>query len=328
MSFVHLSESERVCIFHQRQHGLSRAETARRLRRHRCTIGRELRRFRRHVAWPIYRQYFPDAAHALARQRRGRPRGFRWTKNRPLLAYVLRGLRQEWSPQQIAGRLAIDFRDRGHMRVSHQSIYSYINADRKAGGSLWKRLRQSSKSRRKAYGSGPRRCRIPDRVGIERRPPVVDSRRQGGHWEADTVLSRNGRLATCVERKSRYVLIARLPDGTACQFNAAAVRLFRKIPRGQRKTLTTDNGSEFIEHRKLSSRLGFKTFFADPYASWQRGSNENANGLIRQYIPKGADLSRVSHQRVARIAAKLNNRPRKCLGYKTPAEVIAPVLRL
>jgi IS30 family transposase len=287
-----------------------------------------LERFRRHPNWPYYQQYFPDSADLLARERRARARGFRWTRHRPLLAYVLRKLREEWSPQQIAGRISNDFPDEQKMRVSHQSIYQYLRVDRQAGGTLWQRLRQSHKLRRKPYGTGPRRCRIPDRVGIEQRPKQVESRKQIGHWEADTMLGNKGRLATCVERKSRYLLIARLPGGKALEFNAAAIRCFKKIPAGWRKTITTDNGSEFVEHKELGSRLGFKTFFANPYSSWERGTNENSNGLIRQYFPKQADLSQVSYQRVAKIAAKLNNRPRKCLGYRTPAEVLGPVLRL
>jgi len=324
----HLTEEERVCIFHQQMSDWTKAETGRRLNRHRATIGRELKRFRRHPSWPCYRQYFPDSAQELARTRRGQPRGPRWTRHRPLLAYVLRGLRKQWSPEQITGRLALDFPGDKKMRVSHQSIYRHIRADRKAGGTLWQHLRQSHKLRRKPYGSGPRRCRIPDRVGIERRPKDAESRRRPGHWEADTMLGSKGRLATCVERKSRYVLIARLPDGSACEFNAAAIRHFRKIPARCRKTITTDNGSEFVEHNKLSARLGFKTFFANPYSSWERGTNENTNGLIRQYCPKRSDFSQLTPQRVARIAQTLNNRPRKCLGYRTPAEVLGPVLRL
>ena len=328
MSYTHLTEQERVCIFHQQAFGFSKAEIARRLNRHRATIGRELKRFKNHPSWPYYRQYLPDGADRLARERRSRPRGIRWTAHRPLLAYVLRKLRQEWSPEQISGRIRDDFPVDRKMRVSHQGIYQYIKADRQAGGSLWKRLRQSNKLRRKPYGTGPQRCRIPDRVGIEQRPKQVEARRHKGHWEADTMLGTKGRLATCVERKSRYVLIARLPDGKAIEFNAAAIRCFRKIPSRWRKTITTDNGSEFIEHKQLRATLGFKTFFANPYSSWERGTNENTNGLIRQYFPKGTDLSQISYQRVAKIAAKLNNRPRKCLGYRTPAEVLGPVLRL
>lgn len=328
MSYTHLTEQERVCIFHQQGISLSNAEIGRRLKRHRATIAREMKRFRRHPSWPYYRHYFPDGADRLARERRARPRGCRWSRHRPLLAYVLRKLREEWSPEEIAGRLIKDFPEDKQMRVSHQSIYQYIKVDRQAGGSLWKRRRQSHKLRRKAYGTGPRRCRIPDRVGIEQRPKAAESRKQIGHWEADTMLGRKGRLATCVERKSRYVLIGRLPNGKAVEFNAAAIRCFKRIPLRWRKTITTDNGSEFIEHKNLGARLGFKTFFANPYSSWERGTNENTNGLIRQYLPRNVDLSKLSYQRVARIAAKLNNRPRKCLGYRTPAEVLGPVLRL
>jgi IS30 family transposase len=131
-----------------------------------------------------------------------------------------------------------------------------------------------------------------------------------------------------VDRSSRYVLIGRMPDGTAVQFNAASMRCFRKMPVEYRRTLTADNGSEFVEHQALGARLGFRTFFADPYSSWQRGTNENTNGLIRQYVPKRSDFSSLSHQRVARIERSLNNRPRKCLGYRTPAEVLGLALRL
>jgi IS30 family transposase len=324
----HLTEEERGCIFYQQMSGWSNARIARQLHRHRGTIGRELKRFRRHPSWPYYRQYFPDSAQALALQHRHKPRGPRWTRHRPLLAYVLRGLRRQWSPQQIAGRLPVDFPDDPKMRVSHQTLYTCIQADRQAGGVLWKHLRQSCKRRRKTYGSGPRRGRIPDRVGIEQRPKEADARRRVGHWEADTVVGRCGRLATCVERKSRYVLIARLPDGTACQFNAAVIRHFRKIPRRLRKTLTADNGSEFVEHGRLGKRLGFRTFFAHPYRSWERGTNENTNGLLRQYCPKRSDFAQLTPQRVARIEYALNNRPRKCLAYRTPAEVLGPALRL
>jgi IS30 family transposase len=196
MSYTHLTQQERLCIFHQQSICFSNAEIGRRLNRHRATIGRELKRFQRHPSWPYYRQYFPDGADRLARERRARPRGFRWTGHRPLLAYVLRKLRQEWSPQQIAGRIGKDFPDDRKMRLSHPSIYRYIQADRQAGGSLWKRLRQSHKFRRKSYGTGRRRCRIPDRVGIEQRPPQVQSRRHIVHMEAHTMLGRKGRLAT------------------------------------------------------------------------------------------------------------------------------------
>jgi IS30 family transposase len=327
MSYTHLTPQDRYRIYHQKMADFSDAEVGRRIGRHRASVGREGKRFKDHPNWPYCRHYFPDRAQELAVARRRKPRGTYWIRHRPLLAYVLNGLRKGWSPEQIAGRLAADFPQEKKMRVSHTSIYAYVKADRAAGGALWKRLRQSGKLRRKAYGSAPRRSRIPDRVSISRRPASVQSRRTPGHWEADTMLGTRGRLATFVERKSRYVLIARLPDGTAAAFNQGAVRVFRKMPAKVRKTITMDNGSEFVEHGALARRLGFKTYFADPYSSWQRGSNENTNGLIREYFPKRHDFSATSHQRVARIAEELNNRPRKCLAYRTPAEVLGPALR-
>jgi len=327
MSYTHLTEQERVCIFHC-QGRVPDAELARRLKRHRATLRRERKRFRRNPIYPCYHYYLPDHAHRFAQQQRRRKRGFRWTQHRPLLEYVKQKLQQKWSPQQIAGRLPLDYPDDRQMRVSHASIYRWIRADQKQDGEWATHLRQSHKKRRKPYGSGPRRSRIPGRVSIHDRPETANQRKQIGHWESDTVLGRNGRLATHVDRTSRYVLIGRMPDGTAVQFNAATIRCFRKMPARYRKTLTGDNGSEFVEHQALGSRLGFETFFADPYSSWQRGTNENTNGLIRQYLPKGSDFSAVTYQRVARIEQSLNNRPRKCLGYRTPAEVLGRVLRL
>jgi IS30 family transposase len=328
MPYTHLTPEDRYRVFHQKMADLSNAEVARRIGRHRSTIGRELERFKAHPSWPYCQAYFPEGAGSLAAARRGKPRGAYWIRHRPLLAYVLRGLRREWSPEQIAGRLVLDHPDDKRMRVSHTSIYAYIKADRTDGGHLWKRLRQGYKPRRKRYGSGPRPSRIPNRVPIAQRPASVETRKSPGHWEADTMVGVRGRLATFVERKSRYLLIARLPDGTAAALNMGAMRLFKRLPRHCRKTVTADNGSEFVEHGPLAARLGFKTYFADPYSSWQRGSNENTNGLLRQYFPKKHDFSTTTHQRVARIAQKLNNRPRKCLAYRTPAEILQPLLRL
>jgi IS30 family transposase len=327
MSYTHLTERERVSIFHC-QGIVYHAELARRLNRHRATIRRELRRFRGSPIFPYHHCYLPDHADRFARQKRRRKRGFRWMNRGPLVEYVQQKLREQWSPEQIAGRLALEHPRDPRMRVSHTSIYRWLRADRAGGGPWWEQLRQSRKKWRRPYGSGPRRSRIPARVSIRERPKEAEGRAPLGHWESDTVLGRGGRLATHVDRRSRYVLIGRMPDGTAVQFNAASIRCFRKMPAEYRKTLTADNGSEFVEHQVLGRRLGFRTYFADPYSSWQRGTNENTNGLIRQYLPKGSDFSRLTHRRVARIERELNNRPRKCLGYRTPAEVLGLPLRL
>jgi IS30 family transposase len=328
MPYAHLSEHERVCIFHQRNADFSFAQCGRRLGRHRGTVAREVRRFRKAPIWPYFQIYLPDHAHRLARTTRSGKRGFRWTGHGPLLAYVKEKLAAKWSPEQIAGRLPLDHPGDAAMRVSHTSVYRWVKADRQAGGDHWKHLRQSHRRRRKAYGSGPRRGRIPGRVGIAERPAQAERRRQVGHWESDTVLGKRGRLATHVDRTSRYLLLARMDGGTAGQFNAASIRRFKTIPACGRRTLTADNGSEFTGHQHLGKRLGLKTFFADPYSSWQRGTNENTNGLLRQYLPKGCDMAAVSHRRVAIIERAMNNRPRKCLAYRTPAEVMSRALRL
>ena len=327
MSYIHLTERERVSIFHC-QGIVYHAELARRLKRHRATIRRELKRFRASPIFPHCHCYLPDHADRLARQKRRRKRGFRWRNHRPLVQYVQRKLREQWSPEQIAGRLPSEHPEDPRMRVSHTSIYRWLRADRASGGRWWRHLRQSRRKWRRPYGSGPRRSRIPARVSIRERPPEAEGRQEAGHWESDTVLGRGGRLATHVDRASRYVLIGRMADGRAAEFNAASIRRFRKMPAKYRRTLTADNGSEFVEHQALGRRLGFKTYFADPYSSWQRGTNENTNGLLRQYLPKGSDFSRRTPQRVARIERELNNRPRKCLGYRTPAEVLGLPLRL
>ena len=209
MSYTHLSEHDRVCIFYNHDMGPSHAEVARRIGRHRATVGRELKRFRKAPIWPYYHHYLPDHAQRLAQERRRRPRGVRWTRHRSLLAHVKQKLLEQWSPEQIAGRLRLDFPDDTEMRLSHSSIYRWLRADRDAGGDWWKHLRQSQKKRRKRYGSGPRKSRIPDRVNIDQRPPQANDRSEPGHWEADTVLGKNGRLATHVEREKGPGFVAR-----------------------------------------------------------------------------------------------------------------------
>lgn len=327
MSYTHLTERERISIFHCQDLVLP-AELGRRLGRHPATLARELKRYRKAPTWSYHRAYLPDHAHRFAQDKQARKRGIRWIKYAPLRRYVKKKLAAKWSPEQIAGRLRDDYAEDPKMQVSHTSIYRWLRAERQEGGEQWKHLRQSEKKRRKRYGSGPRRSRIPDRVSIQERPPEANDRTQIGHWESDTILGKKGRVATHVDRMSRYVLIGRMPDGRAIEFNAASIRCFRRMPAKFRKTLTADNGSEFVEHKALGSRLGFKTFFANPHRSWERGTNENTNGLIREYLPKGSDFSNLSYQRIARIEKALNNRPRKCLGYRTPSEVLHSALRL
>ena len=220
----------------------------------------------------------------------------------------------------------ISRRREAKMRISHQCIYEWVRHDRDSGGLCYKDLRQSSRKRRKRYGSSLKTGQIKDRVGIEHRPPEVDLKQRIGDWEGDTIVGthlRGPKLATLVERKTRYVKIALIKDARAKSFNHGTRRVMARIAPAARLTLTTDNGKEFALFKELETSLGLKVYFAHPYTSWERGLNENTNGLIRQYFPKKTDFSKVSHQAVAEVERKLNNRPRKCLGYRTPEEVLA-----
>jgi IS30 family transposase len=225
-------------------------------------------------------------------------------------------LMDEWSPQQISGFMA----NANGVYVSYQWIYALIGDDKKHGGELWRRLRLPRQQRyqrqlAKHAGLG----KIPHREGIEQRPAEVEERRHIDHWEGDTVLKghKESGLVTLVERRSGYLLAARLPKITSTGTAKAMTRLLEPR-RGAVQTITLDNGSEFAEHRQVAKAVSAKTV---PYRSCQRGTNENTNGLIHQYFPKGADFRKVSDSALRRVVAKLNNRSRKRLGYRTPAQV-------
>ncbi len=321
MSYAHLTEHERYLIDPMEKAGLSLREIGRRLGRSGGTISRELKRNRPVERW-AYTSY---VAQELAAVRRRQSKSAVKMKRPGLAQYVKQGLIRGWSPEQISGRLKRDHPRDASMRISHEAIYRWVYAE---PASWWRDLRRKHWRRRpRMRGIGCKRGQIIDRVGIERRPAVVDRRSRLGDWESDTLQGRpgGGGLATHVERKSRYTVLARLPDRTARQFARRSLAALRRVAGPSRcKTLTADNGKEFASFKELERGLGFKVYFADPYAAWQRGLNENTNGLLRQYFPKGTDLAAVTARRVAAVEAALNNRPRKCLGYKTPAEVFRP----
>lgn len=241
-----------------------------------------------------------------------RPRfgGSMWTKVELLL-------QMDWSPQQISGRLMAE----EGIRISHEHIYQYIYADKRAGGDLYRHLR-CKKKRRKRYGSYDRRGVIRNRVSIDERPEVVGERSRVGDWEGDTVIGKNhkGALVTLVERKSLYTLIGAVACKTAAAVGAAIVAGL--TPHKDRvHTLTYDNGKELAEHEQIAKALGVDIYFAHPYSSWERGVNENTNGLIRQYFPKGRELTAISKEEIAHATDRLNHRPRKTLGFRSPYEV-------
>jgi len=297
MSYTHFSEHERYVIYHLKLYGLSLREIGRRLGRHHTSISREIER----NGYPNT-VYYHGVSQPKADARARKPRHHRRQSNK---------------------RLHVDYPDDESMRCCTETIYQWVYRDAATGGDTYTHLRRLHRKRRKQrkYGSG--RGLIPDRVSIHERPAVVDERARFGDWEGDSVLGKQAScaIATHVERKSRYLVASLLENRKASTMTERSARAFRHIPIKLRKTLTVDNGKEFADFKELERKTGFDVYFADPYSSWQRGTNENTNGLLRQYFPKGCDLSRVTDQMLAEAVRKLNHRPRKCLGYRTPHEV-------
>jgi IS30 family transposase len=324
MSYTHLTRQERVDLS-LLKNAVSLREIGRRLGRNHTSISRELKR--NGPALP-HQVYVADTAHGRAQRRQSLARHYRRQDHAPLLRYVERRLRSDWSPEAISGRLKLNHPDDSRMRISPETIYRWVALDSQQGGELYRRLRRRHKHRRrqKRYGAGRRF--IPGRVGIEQRPAIVNERSRFGDWEGDLVVgSRNsGAIATHVERRSRYLKASLLENRKAETFNAAATPVYQQLPEALRQTLTLDNGKEFSRFKDLESSTKLKVYFADPYAAWQRGTNENTNGLLRFYFPKGTDFSQVSEDELNRAVKRINHRPRKCLGYRTPYEVMREAL--
>jgi len=319
MSYNHLTDHERFVIYHLILFGLPKAEIAKRLKRDKSTIYREIKRNDNGTG-----QYLYDVAERRTRQRRlaaaNRPR----TDDAALMTYVEAKIKSEWSPDEIAGRLRTKppKKLRGKT-ISHSTIYRWIWSDSKRAESLKKYLRVGYKKRRKVYGKPTKRGQIPNRVSIEERPEIVDERSRIGDWEGDTVVGKghSGYVMTNVDRLSLYLVARKLKRATSQALSDAIYDAMRRMPADKRKTETFDNGREFSKHETIARRLKMDVYFAHPYSSWERGTNENTNGLLRQYLPKSRDFSTLTDAELARYVWKLNNRPRKCLNYKTPAEV-------
>jgi IS30 family transposase len=324
MSYTHLTRQERFDIS-QLKGAVSLREIGRCLGRSHTSISRELKRNGPASSGLVYE---PDAAHERAQRRQSLARHYRRQDHAPLLRFVERRLRIDWPPGAISGRLKLKYPDDPKMRISPETIYRWVALDSQQGGELYRHLRRRHKHRRrqKRYGAGRRF--IPGRVGIEQRPAIVNERSRFGDWEGDLIVgSRNsGAIATHVERRSRYLKTSLLENRKAETFNAAATPVYQQLPEALRQTLTLDNGKEFSRFKELESSTKLKVFFADPYAAWQRGTNENTNGLLRFYFPKGTDFSQVSEDELNRAVKRLNHRPRKCLGYRTPYEVMRDAL--
>jgi IS30 family transposase len=307
MSYQQLTREQRYQIYALKKANHSQPEMASIIGCHKSTISRELSRNGGR------RGYRPKQAQELAvarKQSAHRPRiePATWSSVEFLLL-------QQWSPEQVSGRLTLE-RKKG---VSHERIYQYIYADKRAGGTLHLCLR-CQKVRRKRYGGRDRRGQIPARRSIDERPKIVDSKQRLGDWEADTIIGGNhrGAIVSLVERKSKLTRLGRVTRNTA---DAVGRVMTARLESLTVKTVTSDNGREFAHHQQVAQRLKADFYFAHPYASWERGLNENTNGLVRQYFPKKSDFSKITDRQLDKVVGKLNNRPRKTLGYKSPNEV-------
>jgi IS30 family transposase len=317
MRYHQITREERYTLAAMRtQHPpLSNAEMARRLGRHPSTILREVRRnAARHDG-----AYRASKAQERTNGRRSRTR--RWSKLTEKSWMLVQDLlREKLSPDQISGRL----RREGVLEVSHETIYRYILADKHAGGHLYENLRQRTRKRRKRYGTRECRGRVATKRHISERPACVEKRRAVGHWEIDTVHG-TGRdsVVSLVERATGLVLIGKLPNLTAAELNKRALKLIRSFERKHGpsfRTITADNGTEFHSYEQIERATLLKVYFATPYHSWERGTNENTNGLIRQYLPKRTSMAGLTQFECNEIARKLNDRPRKRYDYATPLE--------
>ncbi len=319
-----LSFEERVQIGVRLELGESVRQIARVLGRSPSTVSRELARNGGRE------RYRPVRAERRAQRCAVRPRPGKLAGCPGLLAEVEAGLGRRWSPQQISARLKVDHPDDEEMRISHETIYRslYVQSRGELRRQLTAQLR-SGRRTRQTRGQVQRRGRIAEMVPIAQRPPEVDARRVPGHWEGDLLVgTANGSfIATLVERHTRYVLLARLGTERKTDHVIAALQeRIKDLPRHLIKSLTWDQGVELAAHRRFTSETGIQVYFCDPHSPWQRGSNENTNGLLRQYLPKGTDLSVHDQQTLDQIAAELNGRPRKTLGWMNPAEKMAELL--
>ena len=340
--YKHVSLDERVQIEKLVDQDNSVRQIARRLGRSPSTISREVERrswraSNTSAAYTPYRpaglktgevtkkQYRATVAQDHANRAAARSHAPWRMRHDPLVAYVHERLRRGWTPGEIAGRLPLDHPGQAAMRVCHETLYAWIYADERKDHQLWQYLPRGQRKRRKrGPGRKTRRAKhIKYRVGIEERPSEVNNRTEFGHWEADSVLGAGGTggIHTEVERTSRFLVATKIPSVSAGHTLDAQAQMIAALPAHAVKSITADNGTEFAWHYKLADATGVPTYFAVPYSAWQRGTNEHFNGRIRKYIPKRTRLDTISDEEFTDIITEINNRPRKTLGWHTPAEV-------
>jgi transposase, IS30 family len=309
-TYTRLTEDERYQIYEGVTEKRSHREIATQINKHHSTVSNEVKRN------TGLRGYRPRQAQEKAQQRLyNKHRHIKLTSE--VQSLIAENIKHEWSPDQIQGRL----RNEGLPMVCATTIYGFIQQDKASGGDLYKHLRHRKTYKRRT-GSADTRGQIIGRISIEERPSIVDKKVRIGDWEADTVIGKGhkGVLVTLAERVSKKTLIAHVPSKHAEVVKDAIIKLLQSEKK-YLHTITFDNGKEFAYHAQIKKELGSDNYFAHPYHSWERGLNENHNGLIRQYLPKGIALDKVTAEEIISIQNKLNNRPRKLLGYKTPNEV-------
>ena len=311
MTYTQLTQEQRYQIYALLKMDHTQTEIAILHGVHKSTISREVRRNRGKCG------YRPKQAHHFALKRRREAVKKRITAK--TWAWIDDKLRQDWSPEQVSGWL----KKNTETVVSHEWIYQHIYMDKRSGGDLHKHLR-CQKKRRKRVGDYDRRGKIPNQVSIEERPEIVERRERIGDWEADTIIGtgKRGAIVTLVERRSRFTLLKQVARRTASAVEEAILDLLRPY-HAVTHTITCDNGKEFAYHQTIAQKLQTKVYFAHPYASWERGTNENTNGLLRQYFPKGSDLSSITDDQISFVKDRLNDRPRKCLDFQAPMMVFS-----
>lgn len=316
MANDHLKPEERDDIASWHAQGVPKRQIAKLLGRAETTITREFQRNSVTLRFSGRRKYCAIAAQRLCEARRHKPR----TKKmqRPEIRdYVDERIKQRyWSPDQVSGRMKVDFPEDPRRRISPQTIYRFIDESDNP--------RPYRQCLRRFCVRKHRRNATPEAAKIENRPDVIEQRERVGDWEGDTIVGagRSGGVLSAVERKTGYTILAKVDHLKSATVNKRIIRRLKRVPHAQRKSITFDNGSEFAGHRQLAKSLGVDIYFADPHSPWQRGTNENTNGLVRQFLPKGTNFREISHAEVSRIQTLLNERPRKRLGYRTPQEAL------
>lgn len=315
IKYSHLKQEERDQIFLLLKDGKNQNEIANVIGRNKSTISRELSR----NVHQKFNVYLPDTAARKVEKRKEKNRKHRYLdKNPELKQYLLDKLKLGWSPEQIEGRIETDI----GKYLNYESIYQYIYSLAGRKENLRQYLRRAHRIRRKKNGRKHQKGKIPNRIDISLRPKHIETRRQFGHWEGDSLIYKghSQSLATYTERKTRFIVAKKAKDRTAKERVRLTNCYYSQLPLEARRTMTYDNGLEFSAHEEITSAIGTEIYFARPYASWQRGSNENSNGLIRWYLPKDTDLNSLTDDELDAIIELINDRPKKCLNWKTANE--------